>query len=116
MFEWGPLQQKAFEGMKALFTNESTLESYDPEKKLTVEILRSKSILQEHDREQKQTMETDASQWAIAACLSQSSDRKRGKPVAFHSRKLTPAEQNYDIHDKELLAIVDAFKHWRHYL
>ena len=27
-----------------------------------------------------------------------------------------PAEQNYDIHDKELLAIVDAFKHWRHYL
>ena len=27
-----------------------------------------------------------------------------------------PAEQNYNIHDKELLAIVDAFKHWRHYL
>ena len=41
---------------------------------------------------------------------------KCGKPIAFHSRKLTPAEQNYDIHDKELLAIVDAFKHWRHYL
>src|SRR5437762_4784060 len=61
-------------------------------------------------------METDASQWAIAACLSQSSDGKRGKPVAFHSKKLTPAEQNYDIHDKELLAIMDAFKHWRHYL
>ena len=27
-----------------------------------------------------------------------------------------PAEQNYDIYDKELLAIVDAFKHWQHYL
>src|SRR6266480_6811501 len=27
-----------------------------------------------------------------------------------------PAEQNYNIHNKELLAIVDAFKHWRHYL
>ena len=27
-----------------------------------------------------------------------------------------PAEQNYDIHDKELLAIMDAFKVWRHYL
>src|SRR6266480_2876814 len=115
-FEWGPHQEKAFEGMKALFTDESTLESHNPEKKLTVEILRSKGILQEHDAEQKKTMETDASQWAIAACLSQSSDGKRGKPVAFHSRKLTPAEQNYDIHDKELLAIVDAFKHWRHYL
>src|SRR5204863_6059060 len=47
---------------------------------------------------------------------SQSSDGKKGKPVAFHSRKLSPAEQNYDIHDKELLAIMDAFKHWRHYL
>ena len=44
-FEWEPQQQKAFEGMKALFTNESTLESHDPEKKLTVEILQSKSIL-----------------------------------------------------------------------
>ena len=27
-----------------------------------------------------------------------------------------PAEQNYDIHDKELLAIIDVLKHWRHYL
>ena len=115
-FEWGPHQEEAFEGMKALFTNESTLESHNPEKKLTVEILGEESILQRHDADKKQTMKTDTSQWAIAACLSQSSDGKRGKPVAFHSRKLTPAEQNYDIHDKELLAIVDAFKHWRHYL
>ena len=36
-------------------------------------------------------------------------------PVAFHSRKFLPAEINYEIHDKELLAIVDAFKHWRRY-
>ena len=28
---------------------------------------------------------------------------------------MSPAEQNYDIHDKEMLAIVDAFKVWRHY-
>jgi len=35
--------------------------------------------------------------------------------VAFHSRKFQPAEINYEIHDKELLAIVDAFKHWRRY-
>jgi len=73
-------------------------------------------MLQEHDPRKKQTMETDASQWAIAACLSQSDDGKKGKPVTFHSRKLMPAEGNYDIHDKELLAIVDAFKHWRHSL
>ena len=29
---------------------------------------------------------------------------------------MTPAQCNYDIYDKELLAIVDAFKEWRHYL
>ena len=37
-------------------------------------------------------------------------------PVMLHSRGLTPAEQNYDVYDKELLAIVDAFKAWRVYL
>ena len=36
--------------------------------------------------------------------------------MAFHSRKMTPPELNYDIHDKELLAIVDAFGAWRVYL
>jgi len=34
----------------------------------------------------------------------------------FWSRKCTPAERNYDIHDREMLAIVECFKHWRHYL
>ena len=37
-------------------------------------------------------------------------------PVAFHSRTMQPAELNYEIYDKELLAIYDAFKHWRSYL
>jgi len=36
--------------------------------------------------------------------------------VAFHSRKLNDAERNYEIHDKELLAILEAFKEWPHYL
>ncbi|GMF82078.1 unnamed protein product [Aspergillus oryzae] len=38
------------------------------------------------------------------------------RPIAFESRKLVQAELNYDIHDKELLAIVSAFKKWRVYL
>ena len=38
------------------------------------------------------------------------------RPVAFHSRKLVQAELNYNIHNKELLAIVIAFKTWRVYL
>jgi hypothetical protein len=37
-------------------------------------------------------------------------------PVAYHSRKFKPAEINYDIHDKEMLAIVVAFKEWEHML
>ena len=35
--------------------------------------------------------------------------------MGIHSWKMSPAERNYDIHDKEMLAIVDAFKVWRHY-
>jgi len=37
-------------------------------------------------------------------------------PVAFHSRTFSAPELNYDVHDKELLAIFEAFKIWRHYL
>ncbi|GJP78503.1 hypothetical protein CLOP_g8794 [Closterium sp. NIES-67] len=38
------------------------------------------------------------------------------QPIAYESRKLNPAERNYPVHDKELLAIVHAFKVWRCYL
>ena len=41
---------------------------------------------------------------------------KRLHPVAFHNRKLNDAERNYEIHDKELLAILEAFREWKHYL
>src|SRR5882757_2524176 len=37
-------------------------------------------------------------------------------PIAFHSRSFNPAELNYDTHDKELLTIFEAFKHWCQYL
>ena len=37
-------------------------------------------------------------------------------PIAFHSRTLHVAKLNYDTHDKELLAIFEAFTVWRHYL
>jgi hypothetical protein len=42
--------------------------------------------------------------------------RKHWHPVAYWSRKLTGAERNYSTHDGELLAIVECFKQWRHYL
>lgn len=60
-------------------------------------------------------METDASDYAIGAVLSQI-ENGITRPVAFISRKLQPAELNYPTHDKELLAIVYAFESWAHYL
>ncbi|SGY86371.1 BQ5605_C009g05813 [Microbotryum silenes-dioicae] len=60
-------------------------------------------------------IETDASDFAISGILSQVTDGHL-RPVAFMSRKMLPAKQNYEIHDKELLAIVECIKIWRHYL
>ena len=60
-------------------------------------------------------IETDTSDFALGAVLAQRDDKNRLHPVAFHSRKFQPMEINYEIHDKELLAVVDAFKHWRRY-
>src|SRR5258705_3074354 len=62
------------------------------------------------------TVETDASDYAIAAILSITLPDGEIHPVAFHSRTLTAPELNYDTHDKELLAIFEAFQKWRHYL
>jgi hypothetical protein len=60
-------------------------------------------------------LETDASGFAICGILSQLHP-EGWKPVAFFSRKMTSAERNYEIQDGELLAIVESFRHWRHYL
>ena len=61
-------------------------------------------------------METDASDFALGAVLSQYQDDGLLHPVAYYSRKFSAAEINYDVYDKELLAIITAFEQWRHYL
>src|SRR6202041_1712174 len=58
----------------------------------------------------------DASDYAIAAILSITLPNGEIHPVAFHSRTLSTSKLNYDTHDKELLAIFEAFNKWRHYL
>jgi len=72
-------------------------------------------ILAHFDPTKEVIIETDASDFAIGATLLQRDEEKRLHPVAFHSRKFQPAENNYEIHDKELLVVVDAFKYWRRY-
>jgi hypothetical protein len=61
-------------------------------------------------------VETDAFDYALAAILSTRTPDGEIHPIAFHSRTFSGAELNYDVHDKELLAIYEAFKAWRHYL
>jgi len=61
-------------------------------------------------------METNASDYTLAAILSIVNEENEVHPVAFHSHTFTAAELNYDTHDKELLAIFEAFKIWQHYL
>ena len=61
-------------------------------------------------------LESDASDFALRAVLLQPSEDGRLYPIAFHSRKFTATEIKYEIHDKDLLAIVDSFQEWRHFL
>ena len=61
-------------------------------------------------------LENDASDFALGTVLSQPSEDGHLHPIAFHSRKFMATEINYEIHDKELLAIVDSFQEWRHFV
>ena len=61
-------------------------------------------------------METDASDYGLTAILSIMTKDNEIHPIAFHSRTFSAPELNYNIYDKELLAIFEAFKIWKHYL
>lgn len=95
-FEWGAEQQKAFDQLKAQLTSAPILAHPDPSRQYI--------------------LSSDASGFAIAAVLSQQQEDGTTRPVAYYSRKMSAAKKNYDVHDKELLAIVMAVKHWRCYL
>ena len=96
-FQWTNPRQLAFDQLKAAFQTAPVLAHFNPTEPLI--------------------LETDASDFAISGILSQlKSPDNDLHPIAFHSRSMTAPERNYDIHDKELLAIVECFHHWRHYL
>jgi hypothetical protein len=95
-FEWTDKAQKAFEELKDRFTTPPLLQLFDNSKPIWVE--------------------TDASDYALGACISQPGSDGKRRPIAYHSRKFSSPETRYSTSDKELLAIVDAFKHWKHYL
>ena len=89
---WTPSCQDAFDKLKEMFT--------------------TGPILTHFDDTRPTKLETDASDFALGAVLSQLCEDEKWHPVAFHSRKFLPAEINYDVHDKEMAGIVAAFKEW----
>jgi transposase InsO family protein len=72
-------------------------------------------VIHPPDLTQPFTVTTDASKFAVGAVLSQGK-HPQVQTVAFESKKMTPAEQNYPVHDKEMLAVIYALRKWRHYL
>jgi hypothetical protein len=61
-------------------------------------------------------LKTNAFDYEIVDIISQLQIDEQWRLVAFFSRKMIFAKMNYEMHDQELLIIVECFKHWRHYL
>ena len=92
-FVWESEQQLAFEIMITAFTTAPALRHFDHEREVIIE--------------------TDASDYVSAGVLSQRDDEGVLHPMAYFSKKHSPAECNYDIYDKELMAIIKALEEWR---
>ncbi|KAK3513472.1 hypothetical protein QTP70_015467, partial [Hemibagrus guttatus] len=94
---WSPAAEGAFNTLKRAFTTAPLLIHPDPNKPFVVEV--------------------DVSTTGVGAVLSQQQGNpSRLHPCAFFSHKLNPAERNYNIGNRELLAIKLALEEWRHWL
>jgi hypothetical protein len=93
IFKWSPACEQAFQNLKVAFTSAPILRHFDPSREVFIE--------------------TDASDFVSSGILSQKDDAGILHPVAFMSRKHSEAECNYEIYDKELLAIIRCFEDWR---
>src|ERR1700753_1153854 len=76
----------------------------------------SAPVLAHANPEKPYLLETDTSNYAYGAILSQKQDDGKIHSIAFLSKSMSPAEKNYDIYDKEMLAVVKALQHWQQYL
>ncbi|OJD21287.1 hypothetical protein ACJ73_07374 [Blastomyces percursus] len=75
--------------------------------------LLSAPILYHYNPNRRTKIESDTSDGVVAGVLSQLQDDNFWHPIAYYSKSMLPAESNYAIHDKELLAIVSCMKEWR---
>jgi hypothetical protein len=95
-FKWMKEEERAFNNVKDAYRGDKILMIFDHEKQIWVH--------------------ADASDYAIGAEISQLDKNGKRRPVLFYSRKLLPAEMNYTTADKEMLAIVQTLKKYRHML
>ncbi|KAF8755413.1 hypothetical protein RHS01_05097 [Rhizoctonia solani] len=95
-WKWEIKEQEAFQGLKDAITNAPVLCHADPSKPYF--------------------LETDASGAALGSILSQRQGDGCLHPLGFLSESFKGAKQNYDTHDKELLAIIRSFEYWRIFL
>ncbi|QRW18194.1 Retrotransposable element Tf2 protein [Rhizoctonia solani] len=96
LWKWDAREQEAFQELKNAITNAPVLRHADPTKPYF--------------------LETDASGAALGSILSQRQEDGRLHPLGFLLESFKGAEQNYDTHDKELLAIIQSFEYWRIFL
>jgi len=80
----------AFEALKKAFTTALVLTYWIPDTQITVK--------------------TDTSNYALATALSITTPNGKLHPIVFHSQTFSAPELNYNVHDKELLTIFEAFK------
>ena len=96
-FRWSDTVEAVFAKMKSCFVSAPILITPDPSRQFVVEV--------------------DASEVGVGAVLSQrSSSDDKVHPCAYFSYRLSPAERNYDIGNRELLAVKMALEEWRHWL
>ena len=95
-WQWGEKQQHAFDTLKQAFQTQPTLLLPDPNKPFT--------------------LETDASLVGTGAVLYQKNEQNELQPCGYISHALNPAQQRYEIYDRELLSLIRALHIWRHYL
>ena len=96
VWKWGEEEERAFQALKVRLLQYPVL---------TVPNFKLPMILH-----------TDASDVGVGATLSQKDEGRELRLVACRSRKLSSAEKNYPVHEKEMLALVDTLEEWRHYL
>ena len=76
----------------------------------------STPILVHPDPQKSFKLETDSSDYASGAVLSQPGDDGKWHSIGSYSKSLDETQRNYNIHDKELLSVIRALEEWRHLL